>query len=268
MDDRTVGLVIRALRRRRDWRQADLAAKAGCSQAAISQLERGHLSSSSIGLVRAAFEALEARLVLSPRWRGAELEQLIDEEHARLVAEVMRRLEGAGWLAVAEMTYAEYGERGSIDVVGMNQLRRAVLVVEVKTDIPSEEAVARKVDEKVRLARTIVRKRFGWVPATVGCVLVMPETARLRRRLVASAVLRRMFPADARRVRAWLRDPAEPATFAWFVSNISHRNLRRVRRPNRLAAGGRQPPSEHAPASEPPRLRGDRSASGVQDFPE
>ena len=43
VDDQRIGRVVRALRRRLGWRQADLAEKAGCSQATVSETERGHL---------------------------------------------------------------------------------------------------------------------------------------------------------------------------------------------------------------------------------
>jgi predicted transcriptional regulator len=39
VDDRRVGLVIRALRRRRGWRQVDLAAAASVSQSLIARAE-------------------------------------------------------------------------------------------------------------------------------------------------------------------------------------------------------------------------------------
>ena len=41
MDPVRFGLAIRALRRRRGWTQAELADRAGVSQAAVSRAERG-----------------------------------------------------------------------------------------------------------------------------------------------------------------------------------------------------------------------------------
>ncbi|MGZ8758442.1 MAG: helix-turn-helix domain-containing protein [Aeromicrobium sp.] len=60
MDDQRVGRAIRALRRRRGWRQLDLARSASCSQNMISLLERGHFDSVTLRLVRRILAALDA----------------------------------------------------------------------------------------------------------------------------------------------------------------------------------------------------------------
>jgi transcriptional regulator with XRE-family HTH domain len=44
VDDRKVGLIIRALRRRRGWRQVDLSSRAGVPQSVVSEIERGHIA--------------------------------------------------------------------------------------------------------------------------------------------------------------------------------------------------------------------------------
>src|SRR5215218_330534 len=97
MDDRSVGLVLRALPRRRGWRQVDLAARAGCSQAVVSEVERGNFARTSLNKLRVLFNAVEARLQLTPLWRGAGLDRLLDEEHAIVAEIIARRLGDAGW---------------------------------------------------------------------------------------------------------------------------------------------------------------------------
>jgi len=231
MDDRTNGLVIRALRRRRGWRQSDLAARAGVSQSTISRAERGWLDDLTLRSTRAIFTALEARVQLTPRWRGAELERLLDEDHAVIVAEVARRLERFGWEVEVEVTYSEFGERGSIDVLGLKPGARAAVVVEVKTDIASSEAVGRKVDEKARLVPKIVAVRNGWAPASIGRLVVMPESMRLRRLVDRYPVMGRMFPVKAVAVRRWLRVPVGAMAGLWFLSNTTPRTAREGRRP-------------------------------------
>ena len=226
MDDRTVGLVIRALRRRRGWRQVDLATHAGVSQSTVSRIERGWFEDLSLRTVRSVSSALEARVHLAPRWRGAELDRLLDEDHAAVVASVARQLESLGWQALLEVTYAHYGERGSIDVLGLQPSLKAVAVIEIKTDIASTEELGRKIDEKARLAPEIVRARVGWVPAVVGRLVVMPDTMRLRRLVERHEVLKRMFPSDGRAVRRWLRDPRESVAGLWFLSEIRPWTLR------------------------------------------
>src|SRR5574338_465047 len=109
MDDRAVGLVLRALRRRRGWRQSDLAARAGCSQALVSNVERGHLSAVTVNALRLLFAVLDARLLLEPRWRGAAVDRLLDSEHAAIANVLAARLERDGWLAMIEVTYSVNG---------------------------------------------------------------------------------------------------------------------------------------------------------------
>ena len=91
MDDRRVGLVIRALRRRRGMRQTDLALAARVSQSVISRVERGHLATLSTNTVRSILSALDARGEWDIRWRGGELDRLIDEAHAALVGLSLQR---------------------------------------------------------------------------------------------------------------------------------------------------------------------------------
>lgn len=264
MDDRTSGLVIRALRHRRGWRQADLAARAGVSQSTISRAERGWLEDLTLRVIRAIFAALEARVQLAPRWKGAELERLLDEDHSAVVAEVTQRLESLGWAVQIEVTYSEYGERGSIDVLGTRAAERAIVVVEVKTDIASSEAVGRKLDEKARLAPGIVRERLGWSPVSVGRLVVLPESMRLRRVVGRHPVLARMFPIDAAAIRRWLRRPTGTLAGLWYLSITTHLTTREARRtPSRRirsrpgvgharegSGAGASPPEWAAPAPE------------------
>src|SRR4051812_34494708 len=113
MDDQRLGRIIRALRRRKGWRQVDLALAAGCSQNLISLIERGHLAAVSVRMLRRVTGALDATLGFDMRWRGAALDRLLDEDHANLVAAVAAILRALGWLVEIEVTYSSYGERGS-----------------------------------------------------------------------------------------------------------------------------------------------------------
>ena len=70
MDDLRVGRLVRALRRRRGWRQADLADRAGTSQSVISELERGRLAGVTVGAVRRIGGVLGASTELE--LRGSE----------------------------------------------------------------------------------------------------------------------------------------------------------------------------------------------------
>jgi transcriptional regulator with XRE-family HTH domain len=246
MDDRRAGLVVRGLRRRRAWRQADLAAAAGVSQTTISRLERGHLDSLSLMTVRSVLAAVDARVELDVRWRGGELDRVVDARHTALAGEAARVLGDAGWTVLQEVTFSVYGERGSIDLVGVHEAARAAIAMEVKTELVTWEETQRRLDVKVRLLPKILFERLGWRPLIVGRVLILEESMVNRRRVGAVGVAAELaYPARGRDIRRWLRAPTQPISGIWFLS-VSHP------RTGRQAGGGfhrvRRPeaaPSEH-----------------------
>ena len=63
------------------------------------------------------FLALEARGDLDVRWRGGSLDRVVDERHADVAAVSVRSLTNFGWDHAVEVTYAIFGERGSLDVL-------------------------------------------------------------------------------------------------------------------------------------------------------
>jgi transcriptional regulator with XRE-family HTH domain len=229
VDDRRVGLVIRALRRRRGWRQSDLAAASGVSQAAISLVERGHVDTFSLRTFRSILLALEARGDVDVRWRGGSIDRTLDEGHAALVGSTLRALPNVSWVAEPEVTYAIYGERGSIDILAYHRRTASLLVIEVKTELTSIEETLRRLDQKVRLAGKIARDRFGWTPSSTSRLLVMPDTAAARRRSSRHReVLDAVFPAGNVAIRHWLAEPIGSIHGRWFLADISPRSVGRT----------------------------------------
>ena len=214
-----LGRVVRTLRRRRGWRQLDLGRRAVCSQQAISLIECGRgdrLSSRTV--VRGAAQ-LDAELDVSIRWRGGEIERLLDEGHARLENAIASLVVAAGWEARVEVTYAIGAERGSIDVLALHRRAKALLVVEVKSDLLSAESTARKHDEKVRLGPRIAAERLDWHAATVARLLVLPESRTARRRIAGHRDLfQQLYPARGHAVRSWLATPAGSMSGILFLS--------------------------------------------------
>jgi transcriptional regulator with XRE-family HTH domain len=229
MDDRRIGLVIRALRRRRGWRQVDLAVAAGVSQPSISLVERGHVDTFSIRTLRRILLALEARGDLDVRWRGGALDRTIDEGHADLVTLAVRSLANLGWDHAVEVTYAIFGERGSIDLLGFHRATASLLVIEVKTELTSVEETLRRLDQKVRLAGQIGQERFGSAVAGTSSLLVMPDSAAARRQVMRHReVLDAVFPAGNVAIRHWLAEPSGLIHGRWFLANMSHRSVARM----------------------------------------
>lgn len=199
---------IRALRQRLEWRQENLGARAGVSQDAVSRAERGRIDGMTVRRVRSITRALDAELVLAVRWRGGDLDRLLDEGHAGVLGASAGLLDDGGWQVAAEVTYAVYGERGSIDLLRWHAATGCLLVVEVKTALVSVEATLRKHDEKVRLASGIASERFGWRVAGVSRLLVLPDTTSARRAVTRhAAVLDGAYPLRGNAIREWLREP-------------------------------------------------------------
>ena len=96
MTDLQVGRVLRELRRRLRLTQRQLGLRVGVSQQTISLIERGHGSRLSSDTLRKVFAAVDARWEPTVSWRGGALDRLLDDAHARLVAEVVDRLRRAG----------------------------------------------------------------------------------------------------------------------------------------------------------------------------
>ena len=202
---------MRALRHRLGWRQLELAERAGVSQSLISMIERGQLASVAIGRVEAVLRALDADVVVLARWRGGDLDRLLDEAHASLVGATAAMLGGLGWAVEVEVTYAVDYERGSIDLLAWAGETSSLLVVEVKSELVSIEETLRRHDAKARLAARIASDRFGWRPRIVARMLVLPEGTTTRRRVARhDPVLRRAYPLRGVEARAWLAAPGSP----------------------------------------------------------
>lgn len=214
-----IGRIARTLRRRLGWRQLDLAKRAGVSQQTVSRVERGRVRELSIETLTRVLAELEVELELNARWRGGEIDRVVDEGHARLVAAVIERLDRAGWIAIPEVTYSIGRERGSIDVLGYEARTCALLVIEVKADVTSAEATLRKHDEKERLAAAVARDRFGWRVETVSRLLVLPESSTARRRFERHAALfGRAYSIRGLSLRKWLLRPTTSIAAVLFLS--------------------------------------------------
>lgn len=218
-DDVRLGESLRALRRRMAIRQVDLATAVGTSRRTVGRIERGSAAELTLATVRQVFSAADARIKVTAAWQGAALDRLLDERHAALVERALRHLHRYGWRTEVEVTFSEYGERGSIDILAGHDATRTALVAEVKSAIGSIEEMNRTLDAKVRLAPKLVLERFEWRALVVARVLVVPEGSTVRRIIAAHELtLASAYRARGRAVRQWLRQPEGPLRGIWFLS--------------------------------------------------
>jgi transcriptional regulator with XRE-family HTH domain len=231
MDDLAVGRVFRQLRLRLGWTQRVAAAKAGISAASYSDLERGQIDRMALRRLRAVAAVLDVRLVLEPRWRGAALDRLLSSRHASMTEELTRLLLDAGWEVRPEVSFNHFGERGVVDIVAWRASSRALLLVELKTELVNPNDLLTVTDRRRRLADHIAAP-FGWRALVVAQWVVVAESRTNRRRLAEHRrSLRAAFPSDGRAVAGWLRRPVQTVSALWFLPDSSSAGLRRARAP-------------------------------------
>lgn len=239
MDDFRFGTIVRLLRQARGWRQEDLAKHAGASRSSISRIERGQIGPQSIDSLRAVAAALDIRLDLVPRWRGGELDRLLNRAHSALHESVARmfRDELPAWMLAPEVSFAIYAERGVIDVLAWHPGRRALLVIELKTDLVDMNELLGTLDRKRRLAPKIAAER-GWDQVSVSAWLIVRESRTSRRRVEAhAAMLAGALPDDRRVIRRWLRDPVGGVAGLTFWTDSRATGVRQAERPIRRVRG-------------------------------
>lgn len=218
MDDARIGRSIRMLRIKQGLRQEDLGRAAGVSQDLVSLVERGRLDRVGLRAVEALVNRLGGDLRLTLRWRGGDIDRLLDEGHAALMGRAAGMLERGGWFVQPEVTFANYADRGSIDLLAWHPGTATVLAVEIKTELASIEEMLRTHDMKTRNALKVARERAGWEGRVAARLLVLPDSSTARRRAARQElVLRRAYPLSGVAARAWLQAPTGAAGLLMFL---------------------------------------------------
>jgi transcriptional regulator with XRE-family HTH domain len=209
VDDFRLGSAIRQVRRSRGWRQLDLAERSGASQATVSRIERGHIATLSMDRVRSVAAALDIRVDVVPRWRGGDLDRLLNRRHSQLHESVAHafRTRWPAWILVPEASFSIYGERGVIDVLAWHPGRRSVLVIELKTQVVDVNELLGTLDRKRRLAPRVAADR-GWDALGVSAWLVVTRGRTNSRHVHDHAdTIALALPDGRRTVERWLKDP-------------------------------------------------------------
>ena len=221
------GRQYRALRIRLEQRQTDVAETAGVSRSLIASIDRGELDGVTLGSLVAAARALGADVDLRLRWRGEQLDRLVDEAHAAVVEIVVARLRRLGWLVDVEVSFSIWGERGSIDILAFHPVHGSLLVVEVKSALADSQATLHGLDRKARLAREVSKDR-PWDVRHVSRLLIVASSATSRRRVARlAATFDAALPSRGAMVRRWLARPDQPIAGLLFVADDGHDDTRR-----------------------------------------
>lgn len=218
-DDERLGQLLRAARRRSDFTQEQLSILTGIPVKQLRRIEAGNAGGVEFDRIRSAFRGVGGRVRVTAWWNGAAADRLVDESHAAIVESAAKVFRARGWLTRPEVSFSEYGERGSVDLFAANELNRAVATCEIKSEFGSLEEMNRSFDVKVRLTPKICQRLYGWKPSVVGRILVVPNVTTIRRVIARhSATMDALYPARSREVRAWLRSPTTNVGAIWFVS--------------------------------------------------
>jgi transcriptional regulator with XRE-family HTH domain len=222
VDDLTFGLGLRRVRLRRNERQADVAVRARVAPSTYSEIERGELDGVTLRTLRRVCGALEVRLDLVPRWRGGDLDRLIHGRHAAMGSILAERLRGQGWDVAPEVSFNVYGERGIIDLLAWHPVGRALLVIELKTELVDPNELLGSMDRRLRLARRIAGDR-GWADAATVSAWIVVAESRMNRRHVSAVrpLLRASFPEDGRAARRWRHQPDRRQFALFFLSDAA-----------------------------------------------
>lgn len=160
--------------------------------------------------------ALGADLDVRVRWQGEGLDRIV------------ALLSTHGWQTWLEVTFNEFGERGSIDVFGWHAATRTLLVVEVKSVVPDAQGTLAPLDRKVRLAPKLAHDR-GLDPVAVGRLLVIGDQTANRRRVARfDALFAAALPVRGWDVRRWLATPAGTIAGLLFLSDATQGGTRRT----------------------------------------
>jgi hypothetical protein len=138
---------------------------------------------------------------------------------------VMRRLVDGGWIALPELTFNHYGERGSVDIVAWHEATGTLLLIEVKTRITDVQALHSTFARKVRIVPDLVAQEHGWRPSSIARMLVVADTHGAREVVRRHATtFDAVWPARTRACQQRIDAPTTESTGwggIWFVDPAS-----------------------------------------------
>jgi len=161
-------------------------------------------------------------------------------------------------VTAAEVSFAVYGERGSIDIFAWHPARAMLLVVEVKTGIVDLQDLLGSLDRKRRLARRIALERGRDARHVSVWLVVGSSTANRSAVRQLDGLLGNAFPLRGRAMDSWLREPVQPIAGLSFVSYVHPGTVTRAGLGVRRVRRARRAPTERERAGQTVRQRADR----------
>ena len=195
------------------------------------------MGSLTVATLSRLVDALNATLVVEIRWQGADLDRLIDRDHAHLQDAAARRLVSRGWIVRTEVSFIHDGDRGSCDLVAWHPGSRTMLVVEVKSRIGNLQELLQRLDVKARLSGTLAQQLGLPAPRQTVRALVIADGRTSRRVVESHEALFAVFAIRGRRALTWLRAPAVTTGGLLWFEQPSHSGTSRTNRTERIRIG-------------------------------
>ena len=244
---------LRSLRRSRGWRQVDLAVRAATSRQTVSRVERGQLRGVTLARVEQLAAALDGSIDVQLRWRGEQLDRLVDARHARLQEAAAAMLATNGWQVWPEVSFNHFGDRGRVDLLAFHPASGTLMVVEVKSGIGDLQDSIGRLDVKARLGRTLARSVGAGPVRAVIPAFVIGDSRHARRTVLEHATLFHRYAVRGRSALAWVRRPRMPAPsgLLWFVNLPDSRGVSVSRDPRvrKRRLGPQRPPGVNSDGS-------------------
>jgi transcriptional regulator with XRE-family HTH domain len=235
-----IGSTIKVTRQSIGWTERELADRLGTNQGAIQRLEGGAQVHLNVRLATAALDTLGIRVTIDANPMGlSDRREQRDSVHARCCGFVARQLQMRGWEVRLEVEIGEGRTRGWIDILAFRRSDRALLVIEVKTEINDVGRLLRSLGWYARSCREAAQS-VGWRPRLVVPALIGLATEEVDARLIANAdLIRNALPDNADRLAAWMDDASAeaPRPAVGLIDPLSRRRawLRRTRGDRRRA---------------------------------
>jgi len=227
-----LGGQVRAARRRRRWRQRDLAARIGTSQAHVSQIELGQVGGAPLEVWFALSEALQVPLRVE--FGRDRLEEPADAGHLAIQELILRLGRAAGFGRTFELPTRPANPRLSVDVCLRDDARRLFVLVEAWNSFGDIGASVRGTNRKIAEAHALVVAVGGDGWYRVAACWVVRDTAR-NRELAARypEVFGVAFPGSSREwVAALSRGALPPQEMGLVWCDVAATRLRAWRRPS------------------------------------
>lgn len=229
MRDEQTGRILRLVRIKNEWRQADVAQAAGLSRPTISKHELGLIDETTVRSLRLHGSALGLRVDVVLAGRGGRLDRLTDEEHAAIVEHIAATLVANGWLVEAEASFNHFGDRGRFDLLAFDPSTGRLLIIEVKTELTDLQETQGKLNVKERIAPQVA-KEHGWKVSSTSTLLAVASTPAARQVVTAHPTLFAGYVRTTIGKAATGRSELPRRMLAWVPASAAGRNSWRAGR--------------------------------------